>query len=221
MSNDFETTKKMAGALRPLLDGLAERGQLDALEEHPLGAIGRNIDEQRDRVIARMAPELGAGMGHAGWRGTLVGEVTSFSVGGKELPADTYRDGGCLAELSLTAFRAQTEHAEQHGGDEPVETQTGNSIAYDEAAFQYVERPPLTLDEIVAAVRTNDLVTGRDMRYAIVAFDVLMSQLHVDRNVEQLAEFFKAASSPPREYIGEANDPENPEAVEWYKAMRL
>lgn len=90
----------------------------------------------------------------------------------------------------------------------------------DNVTLQYCERlAPLTLDEIVAAVRTNELVTIRDMRYAIVAFDVLMSQLHVDRNVEQLAEFFKAASTPPREYAGEANDPGNPEAVEWYRAM--
>lgn len=121
---------------------------------------------------------------------------------------------------------------------EPVET-TGPSVAqlvadgalseftpiverpdYDLPAMQYAERPPLTLDEIVAAVRTNELVTGRDMRYAIVAFDVLMSELRVDRNVEQLAVFFKAAESVPRDYIGEANDPENTEAVEWYRAMR-
>lgn len=104
--------------------------------------------------------------------------------------------------------------------DEPIETTTGNSIGYDDVALQYVERPPFTLDEIVAAVRTNELVTGRDMRYAIVAFDVLMSQLQVDRNVEQLQEYFKAAETPPREYIGEMNDPANPEAVEWFKAMR-
>lgn len=104
--------------------------------------------------------------------------------------------------------------------DEPIETTTGNSIAYDEKSFQYVERAPLTLSEIVAAVRTNELVTGRDMRYAIVAFDVLMSQLKVDQNVTQLQEYFKAATTPPREYAGHMNDPENPEAVEWFKAMQ-
>lgn len=104
--------------------------------------------------------------------------------------------------------------------DEPIETTTGNSVTYDLPSFQYVERPPMTLNEIVAAVRTNELVTGRDMRYAIVAFDVLMSQLHVDKHFEQLSEYFKASESAPRDYIGEANDPENPEAVAWYSAMR-
>ena len=82
------------------------------------------------------------------------------------------------------------------------------------------ERPPLTLSEIVAAVRTNEPVTGRDMRYAIVAFDVLMSQLKVDQHIEQLQEYFKAAEMPPREYVGTANDFENTEAVEWFKAMQ-
>lgn len=82
------------------------------------------------------------------------------------------------------------------------------------------ERPPLTLSEIVAAVRLNGVVSGQDMRYAIVAFDVLMSQLHIDQHVAQLQEYFKAAEAPPREYAGHMNDPENPEAVEWYKAMQ-
>ena len=102
-------------------------------------------------------------------------------------------------------------------GDEPA----GSSVTYDNVSVQYVKRPaPMTLNEIVAAVRTNELVTGRDMRYAIVAFDVLMSQLHIDQHVEQLQEYFKAAEAPPREYAGHMNDPENPEAVEWYKAMQ-
>ncbi len=100
--------------------------------------------------------------------------------------------------------------------DEPIETTTGDNVS-----VQYVGRPaPLTLSEIVAAVRTNELVTGRDMRYAIVAFDVLMSQLKVDQNVTQLQEYFKAATTPPREYAGHMNDPEKPEAVEWFKAMQ-
>jgi len=98
---------------------------------------------------------------------------------------------------------------------EPIETTTGNP-----PGLKYVERPPMTLNEIVAAVRTNELVTGRDMRYAIVAFDVLMSQLHIDQHVAQLQEYFKAATAVPREYAGHMNDPENPEAVEWYKAMQ-
>lgn len=136
---------------------------------------------------------------------------------------NTARKVGMLPELAM-GYGGWTDPTTgepvPQADDEPIETTTGESIGYDLLAMQYVERPPLTLDEIVAAVRTNELVTGRDMRYAIVAFDVLMSELHVDRNVEQLAVFFKATESVPRDYIGEANDPENAEAVEWYKAMR-
>lgn len=130
-----------------------------------------------------------------------------------------YAGAAYAAEVACRAYAAGRAQA----ADAPVGRPAwldALTRSCDLARLGYVERPPMTLNEIVAAVRTNELVTGHDMRYAIVAFDVLMSELHVDRNVEQLAVFFKAAESVPREYAGHANDPENAEAVEWYRAMR-
>lgn len=76
-----------------------------------------------------------------------------------------------------------------------------------------------TLGQIVEAVRTGADVDLSDLIHSIVAFDVLMSQLHVDKHYPQLQEYLKAASLPPQEYAGWVNDPANPEAVAWYKAM--
>lgn len=79
--------------------------------------------------------------------------------------------------------------------------------------------PPRTLGQIVEAVRLGQPHRADELLYAIVAFDVLMSQLHVDKHFDQLQEYFKASSTPPQEYAGWVNDPVNPEAVAWYKAM--
>lgn len=76
-----------------------------------------------------------------------------------------------------------------------------------------------TLDEIVAAARLNEELDADDARYAIVAFDVLLSQLNLDQDAERLKEWMVAATNSPQEYAGEANDPQNPDAVAWYRAM--
>lgn len=76
-----------------------------------------------------------------------------------------------------------------------------------------------TLDEIVAAVRSNETYTEDELVYAVVAFDVLLHQLDLPNDTTRLQKYFIAAESSPREFIGEANDPANQEAVAWYKAM--
>jgi len=76
-----------------------------------------------------------------------------------------------------------------------------------------------TLDEIVKAIRSGLPYTEEETRYAVVAYDVLIAQIYLDRNPVQLAEFFRAAETSPIEYVGWVNDPENPEAREWYVAM--
>ena len=74
-----------------------------------------------------------------------------------------------------------------------------------------------SLTEITYAVRRNEPATLDEMRYAIVANDVLLAQLHIAWNEHQLADFFAAAESCPKAYVGWDNDPENPEAVEWHR----
>lgn len=76
-----------------------------------------------------------------------------------------------------------------------------------------------TLDEIVAAVRSNETYTEDELVYAVVAFDVLLHQLDLLGDAPRLQRYFIAAEADPRKFIGEANDPQNPEAVAWYKAM--
>lgn len=76
-----------------------------------------------------------------------------------------------------------------------------------------------TLDEIVADARLNKILDLSEARLAIVAFDVLISQLHLEQQPVQLQEWMAAAITPPDKYVGEANSPYNPEAVEWYRAM--
>lgn len=76
-----------------------------------------------------------------------------------------------------------------------------------------------TLDQIVAAIRSDTPYTEEEARYAVVAFDVLLSRLSLDQDVARLQEWMTAAILSPRVYAGQANDPENPEAVAWYRAM--
>lgn len=76
-----------------------------------------------------------------------------------------------------------------------------------------------TLDEIVASARLNEPLDPDEARYAIVAFDVLLAQLNLDQDAERLKEWMVAATNSPQEYAGEANDPQNPDAVAWYRAM--
>ena len=73
-----------------------------------------------------------------------------------------------------------------------------------------------TLKEISSAVRRHEYASTDELRYALVAYDVLIYQLDIAQDEQQLAEFFKAFETCPKEYVGWENDPENPEAVKWH-----
>lgn len=71
------------------------------------------------------------------------------------------------------------------------------------------------LHEITSAARLGETITDEEARLAICAYDVMLANLqHVP---DALFEYFRAAELTPRQYIGPNNDPDNPEAVEWYK----
>ncbi len=76
-----------------------------------------------------------------------------------------------------------------------------------------------TFDEINYAVRANKPVTFDELRYIIVAYDVLLSKLKIPDNAVQLKEYFLAGMSDPKKYAGFENSPENPEFILWYKAF--
>lgn len=82
------------------------------------------------------------------------------------------------------------------------------------------EGSTLTLDQIVDTVRRGGHADYEDLRLAVVAFDVLLARLDLPQNYEQLNKYMLAAGLPPRHYIGEDNDPDNPEAVEWFVKMK-
>lgn len=77
-----------------------------------------------------------------------------------------------------------------------------------------------TLDQIIDKVRRGGTVATDDLRYAVVAFDVLLAQLDLPSDVARMEKYMQAAALPPRRYVGEGNDPENPEAVAWFVAMK-
>lgn len=78
-----------------------------------------------------------------------------------------------------------------------------------------------TLEEITLAIRAGEPHTEREARYAVVAYDVLMAKLSTDKDIQasQMNEYGRALDLPPLDYIGPDNDPENPAAVRWLKAM--
>ncbi len=76
-----------------------------------------------------------------------------------------------------------------------------------------------TTEEITAAARVGGELTEKEMRYAICAYDVLLASGKIEKDPVFLAEYFKAATSSPEEFIGHVNSPDNPEFVEWYKVM--
>lgn len=76
-----------------------------------------------------------------------------------------------------------------------------------------------TLSQITAAVRQGDPVTGDELRYAVVAYDVMVAQMELPNDPKRLFHYFQAADNDPREYIGQANDPAFPAARQWYAAM--
>ena len=74
-----------------------------------------------------------------------------------------------------------------------------------------------TLQEITDAARRNEPITDNELRYAVCAYDVLLFQLDLSKDYKQLKKFMIAADMDPREFIGPANDPRNPYAVNWHK----
>lgn len=76
-----------------------------------------------------------------------------------------------------------------------------------------------TLDEIVAAIRSGRPYTKEEAAYTVVAFDVLLAQLALDQDAPRLQHWMSAATQSPKEYIGPANDPANPDATSWYISM--
>jgi len=73
-----------------------------------------------------------------------------------------------------------------------------------------------TLSDITDAARRGEPVTEEELRLAVCAYDVFIAQLELEKDPKQLAKFFVAAESGPREYTGPANDPE---VVTWHKAF--
>lgn len=76
-----------------------------------------------------------------------------------------------------------------------------------------------TLSEITAAVRQAEPVTEEELRYAVVAYDVMVAQMELPNDPARLYHYFQAADNDPRAYIGQANDPAFAGAREWYRAM--
>lgn len=76
-----------------------------------------------------------------------------------------------------------------------------------------------TLQEITDAVRRNEHATSDELRYAIAAYDVFLAKIEIEKYVPLLTEFFIAAESSPRKYIGPENDPKNKKVAEWHRAV--
>ena len=76
-----------------------------------------------------------------------------------------------------------------------------------------------TLNEITNAVRLAEAVTFEELRYAVVAYDVLLSHLKLEEDVARLQSYMIAASVDPKEFIGRDNDPALEPAVAWYRTF--
>ena len=76
-----------------------------------------------------------------------------------------------------------------------------------------------TLSEITSAARSKSKPTYEELLYAVVAYDVMLSGFSVEHQPILLQKFFEAGAMDPKKYIGWVNDPENPEAIEWYQAF--
>ena len=74
-----------------------------------------------------------------------------------------------------------------------------------------------TLTEITNAVRRDQPVTQLELRYAVAAYDVMVAKMHISQDDQMIAEFFRAAESDPKKYIGWENDPMNKHSTEWHK----
>jgi len=76
------------------------------------------------------------------------------------------------------------------------------------------------LEQITAAARIGGELTEKETRFALCAYDVLYAQITTENTAPLfIAEYFKAAETAVDDYVGEANSPENPEFIEWYKVM--
>jgi len=76
-----------------------------------------------------------------------------------------------------------------------------------------------TLTEITNAARRNERVSFIELQYAVCAYDVMIAQSQPDQHRPLMEEFFRAAESDPRGYIGLNNDPNNPDAVDWHRSQ--
>lgn len=77
-----------------------------------------------------------------------------------------------------------------------------------------------TLQEITDAARRDEPATPLELQLAVCAYDVLIAQLELELDPRQLEKYFTAATLPPLQYIGPANDPDDPEVTAWHKAFR-
>lgn len=76
-----------------------------------------------------------------------------------------------------------------------------------------------SLSQITSALRSGGSVDVEELRAAVVAYDVLLSQLDLPSDVKRLGVYFQAAEADPEVYVGEANALSSEAAQEWYKAM--
>lgn len=74
-----------------------------------------------------------------------------------------------------------------------------------------------TLKQITDSVRRNEGATTDELVATVVAYDVLLAKLNIERDDQQLKEFFLAAESDPQLYHGWINDPNNPEVEQWHR----
>jgi hypothetical protein len=76
-----------------------------------------------------------------------------------------------------------------------------------------------TLDEMTRAVRRDEIVTDWELRYAVVAYDVMLAGMELEKDPVRLQKYMVAGDSCPKEFAGPANDPQNPESVAWHRAF--
>lgn len=76
-----------------------------------------------------------------------------------------------------------------------------------------------TLQQITDAARRNEGVSFDELQYAVCAYDVLFASCEPTQHRPLMREFFRAAESTPRAYIGWQNDPQNPDAVAWHRSQ--
>ena len=76
-----------------------------------------------------------------------------------------------------------------------------------------------SLSQITSALRSGEPVEVEELRAAVVAYDVLLSQLDLPSDARRLGYYFQAAECDPEIYAGETNALSSEAAQAWYKAM--